>query len=231
MAFPLLILFLLNAVDELDRSAFGILVPEIRDAFGLNNQGILGVVAIVTTLALGVQPFVGYLADRRSRVNIAVTGAAGWAFFSVLTGFAPTVVLLVLARCGSSLGRIVVGPTHDSLLSDYYEPNSRPAVFGVHRAGNSVGQMVGPLTAGILASLFSWRVPFVVLSIPTVILVVVAFVKLREPRRGRFEAEGAGVDLDATGEDRPPSFGEAFRICWEVRTVRRVWMSLPFLIK
>ena len=35
-AFPLFVLFGLNAVDELDRAAFGILLPEIRDHFGLD---------------------------------------------------------------------------------------------------------------------------------------------------------------------------------------------------
>ena len=34
--FPLVTLFGLNAVDELDRAAFGILLPEIRDHFGLD---------------------------------------------------------------------------------------------------------------------------------------------------------------------------------------------------
>ncbi|MFP5320450.1 MAG: MFS transporter [Acidimicrobiia bacterium] len=229
-ALPLLVLFLLNTFDELDRSAFAILTPEIRDHFGLDNQGILSVVAVVTTLALGLQPFVGYLADRGSRKRIALAGASGWAFFSVLTGFAPTVALLLLARSGSALGRIVVGPTHDSLLSDQYHPDSRPAVFGVHRAGNSIGQFVGPLVAGILATLLSWRAPFVLFAIPTAVLVVIAYRRLDEPERGRFER---GFDLDggvaASAADRPPGFGEAFRICWEVRTVRRVWMALPFL--
>ena len=44
-AYPLVILFGLNAVDELDRTAFGILLPEIRDAFGLDLSTVLGLVA------------------------------------------------------------------------------------------------------------------------------------------------------------------------------------------
>ena len=36
--YPLFILFGLNAVDELDRTAFAILTPEIRDEFGLGFQ-------------------------------------------------------------------------------------------------------------------------------------------------------------------------------------------------
>ena len=229
-ALPLAVLFGLNAVDELDRTAFNVLIPEIRDAFGLDNQGILTVVAIVSALGLGLQPFIGFLADRRSRVRIAVIGASAWGFFSMMTGFAPTVGLLVASRCGSALGRLVNQPTHDSLLSDYYPPENRPAAYGVHRLGNSVGQFVAPVMAGVLATLFSWRVPFVVLAIPTLVLVVVAVSGLREPTRGRFERREAGADAAQEEiEDEPVSFGEGFRICWEVRTVRRLWMALPFL--
>ena len=229
-ALPLAVLFGLNAVDELDRSAFNVLIPEIRDAFELDNQGILTVVAIVTALALGLQPFIGYLADRRSRVRIAVGGASAWGFFSLMTGFAPAVGLLVAARCGSAIGRLVNGPTHDSLLSDYYPSENRPAAFGVHRLGNSVGQFVAPIVAGVLATLFAWQVPFIVLSIPTLLLVIVAVTGLREPTRGRFERREAGASAEQEEiEDEPISFSEGFRTCWEVRTVRRLWMSLPFL--
>ncbi len=62
---PLLILFGLNAVDELDRTAFAILTPNIRDHFNLDLGGILGLVGGVTFLALGGQVLVGYFADRR----------------------------------------------------------------------------------------------------------------------------------------------------------------------
>jgi ABC-type branched-subunit amino acid transport system ATPase component/sugar phosphate permease len=229
-AMPLAVLFGLNAVDELDRSAFAVLVPEIRDAFGLDNQGILTVVAIVSALGLGLQPFIGFLADRRSRVGIAVAGAGAWGFFSMMTGFAPAVGLLVAARCGSAIGRLVNGPTHDSLLSDYYPSENRPAVFGIHRLANSFGQFAAPLAAGLLATLFTWRAPFIVLSIPTIVLVVVAVTTLREPSRGRFERREAGADAEQELiEDAPVSFSEGFRICWEVRTVRRLYCSLPFL--
>ena len=44
--YPLIILFGLNAVDELDRTVFGVLGPEIRDHFGLNNQGYLTLIAL-----------------------------------------------------------------------------------------------------------------------------------------------------------------------------------------
>jgi ABC-type branched-subunit amino acid transport system ATPase component/sugar phosphate permease len=226
---PLAFLFLLNAFDELDRTAFGILTPEIRDAFDLDNQGILSIIALVSAIGLGLQPFIGFLADRRSRVRIAVSGAAGWGVFSLLTGFAPTVAILVAVRCGSALGRIVNEPTHNSLLADYYRPEHRPGVYGLHRAANSVGQIIGPLAAGSLAAVFGWRAPFVVLALPTIVLVIAASRYLREPVRGRHERSAMGAEDLADIEETPPSFSEGWRICNEVRSVKRIWVSLPFL--
>ena len=52
--YPLLILFGLNAVDELDRTVFGVLGPEIRDAFGLTNQGYLSLIALTDAQMWGV---------------------------------------------------------------------------------------------------------------------------------------------------------------------------------
>ncbi|MGQ0434777.1 MAG: MFS transporter [Microthrixaceae bacterium] len=228
-ALPLLILFGLNAVDELDRSAFNVLIPEIRDAFGLDNQGILSIIALVGAIGLGLQPLIGFLGDRSSRVRIALAGAIGWGSFALLTGFAPVVAVLVIARSGSAIGRLVNDPVHNSLLADYYPPDRRPAVYGLHRAANGVGQMLGPLLGGLLAFWFSWRVPFFLLAIPTVVLVVVTAVMLREPVRGRYERESSGIGHLADIEEPAPSLSEGYRICSEVRSVRRVWHSLPFL--
>src|SRR6476646_9686334 len=48
--YPLLVLFGLNAVDELDRSAFGVLLPDIRDHFHLHNAQALAIVSVTTIL-------------------------------------------------------------------------------------------------------------------------------------------------------------------------------------
>ena len=95
--YPLLILFGLNAVDELDRTAFGILLPEIRDAFGLDNQGILSIVGLIGGMALVLQVPIAHYADAAPRVRLALLGAVAWALFSFATGLAST--------CGSSSSR------------------------------------------------------------------------------------------------------------------------------
>ncbi len=227
--YPLIVLFGLNAVDELDRTAFGILVPEIREDFGLDLQGILTLVAFVSLSSLVLQVPIAMLADKFNRVRIAWIGALAWAMFSLGTGLATTVVFLAVVRSGSSIGKAVVDPTHNSLLSDYYEPSIRPRIFSVHRAANAVGAFVGPLAAGFLAAAYGWRVPFFVFVAPTLVFVVLAW-WLKPPVRGGHErrAMGASEEAVATEEDSP-SFAEAWRLVWKIETLRRIWYSLPFL--
>ncbi len=215
---PLLILFGLNAVDELDRTAFSVLLPEIRDEFGLGLTGVTSLSAAVIPAGLLVALPVARLADRGRRTRIAVFGAATWAVFSILTGLAPTLVVLGLARVGSGLGRAVNHPVHTSLLSDYYEPSARTKVISAHRSANTIGAFFGPLIAGFVAGAVGWRIPFYILAAPTLVLITVTLVTLHEPARtGTVVVEGR------------VRFRDAFRTLWGIRTLRRLWMTFPFL--
>ena len=228
-ALPLLVLFGLNAVDELDRTAFSVLAPDIRDHFGLSNQGILSVITAFSLVVLLLGLPIAHQADRRSRLGMARVGACAWAGFSVLTGLAPAVGVLLLARAGSGLGKAVNDPTHNSLLADYYPPDTRARVYYLHKMANTIGQFIGPAAAGILATLFTWRTPFFVFAVPTVVLVVLSL-QLQEPSRGIWDRRLAGADASTLEvEEEPLPFRQAFRLLWEIRSLRRVFYALPFL--
>lgn len=227
--FPLVVLFGLNAADELDRTAFAVLLPNIRDHFGLSDAGALALVAASTIAVLVIEVPLSFYCDRRNRVRIAAVGAAVWALFSVGTGLSISVAMLVLMRIGAGGGRAVVTPTHSSLLSDYYEPAARVKVFSAHRQANSVGQIVGPLLAGVLTYYFGWRSPFVLFAIPTAVFVLFAL-RLREPTRGVHERRAAGADEAAAAT--PEGYERVWptmRVLARVRTIRRIWAAVPFL--
>ncbi len=227
--YPLLILFGLNAVDELDRTAFGILLPEIREAFGLDLRGILTLIAVVGVGSLALQVPIAHYADRLNRVHLALAGATLWAIFSFATGLSTAVWMLVVFRIGSGVGRAVNDPVHNSLLADYYEPAIRPRIYSFHRAANSVGQFLGPLIAGLLAFSFGWRWPFIIFAIPTVFLIFLGM-RMPEPVRGNQErrAMGASEAVIAT-EEEPASYAEAWRMMWKIESLRRIWYAMPFL--
>ena len=227
--YPLLILFALNAVDELDRSAFYVLIPEIRDEFELGFQGLLTFVGAVNVLVLALAVPIAGLADRYSRVRIALAGALAWSVFSFSTGLATGILFLGFVRSGSAIGASVVPPTHNPLLSDWFPPADRPRVFAFHRSANVIGASLGFVLAGQLGYHFGWRTPFLILAIPTLV-VVLAALRLRDPVRGAHERRAAGAEAEAVDiEEPPPSITEAWRMCWKIATLRRIFAALPFL--
>ncbi len=226
--FPLAVLFGLNAVDELDRAAFNVLTPEIRDGFGLSIAGVATLTAVLLPVSLLLEFPIAYFADRKRRVRMAAAGAAIWAFFSAFTGLAWNLFALYVARIGSAFGKLF-NATHNSLLADYYPREQRARVFYAHRFANSLGQFAGPLAAGFLALWLGWRMPFIVLAVPSAVLVFLAL-RLREPKRGVHERVEAGADAaTAEVEDEAASVGETFRTLFALPSARRIYFSLPFL--
>jgi ABC-type branched-subunit amino acid transport system ATPase component/predicted MFS family arabinose efflux permease len=227
--YPLVVLFGLNAVDELGRFAFGVLLPNIRDDFGLSTQGVLTVVAFGFVGALVLALPIGFCGDRFNRILLIVIAGILLGTFTILTALAVSVVMLAIARAGSELGRGFNDPVQNSLIPDYYDVPVRPKVYAVHRSANAVGQALGPLLGGVIAYFYGWRAPFFFFAIPTAIFVILAL-RLRDPVRGHFERQRMGASEAAIEtEEAPPSWAESWRIVWQVRTLRRIFAALPFV--
>jgi branched-chain amino acid transport system ATP-binding protein len=210
---PLLVIAAINMADEFDRVAFSVLLPEIQDYFGVSLTTVLTFSAIAGILPLLLAVPIGYLADRLPRTKLLAAGVTTWGAFSVLTGLAPSLITLAVARFGSGLGK-TLNPAQSSLLSDYYPPHRRAGVFSVNQLGNEVGQVLAPVTAGALASIFFWQVPFLVFGIPAFVLAAVLVLRMREPVRGGQERAASGASAASVAEEEaPPGWGASGGAC------------------
>ena len=226
--YALLILFGLNLLPQMDATGFGILIPNIRSAFHLSYTNLNSIIAVTLAIGLSLQVPIAQLADRHNRTRLMLIGATVFAVFSLGTGLAVTVWLLVVLRSGAGIGTATVGPTHNSLLADWYSINARPRVYSFHYGAIAVGSLLGPLLAGPIASAFGWRAPFVIFAIPTFVLVILGL-RLREPSRGIQERLAMGVFDAADTAETPPSFAEGWRMTWKIESLRRIFYAVPFL--
>ena len=216
-------------VEEMDRDSFGLLIPNIQQSFHMTNAGILSLVAVAALLGLSLTVPIAQMSDTHSRVRLMLIGSSIFAVFSFGTGLAAFIWVLVIMRSGSGLGQATVLPTHNSLMSDWFPIAARPRVFSVYRFANALGAFIGPLMAGLLAAWIGWRAPFIVLAVPTIILVLLGL-RLVEPVRGVQEREAMGMEGEALLTEEPaPSFAESWRMVWKVDSLRRVFYALPFL--
>ncbi|MDQ1397386.1 MAG: hypothetical protein QOG64_2645, partial [Acidimicrobiaceae bacterium] len=221
LAFPLAVLAGIHLVDEFDRIAFASLTPEIRDAFHLSDSGIIFINVIAALLVLFAALPMGILADRFSRVRMALIGGIVWATMSVATGLVPIVALLFVVRLFAGVGRSTNEIVHPSLLQDYYSAENQPQVFMVHRLATPLSAL-SALVAGGIAATLGWRWAFVLLSIPGIVLLT-GISRLREPKRG--QSIDAALASEVEEVEAPVPFAEARRQLFAVKTLRRLYFG------
>jgi ABC-type branched-subunit amino acid transport system ATPase component/predicted MFS family arabinose efflux permease len=213
---PLGILVGLAGVQYFDLVAFGVLAPDIRHTFGVSSGTITVIASLTAAVPIFFAVVLGYYGDRSNRVRITVATAVLWAVTAVVSGLAPVLLVLVVARLLGGLGLLSAETIYPSLLADYYPPRVQGAVFGAYRTGGQGLSLLGGPLAGLIAAVFDWRAAFVLLALPTFALAVVAHTLLREPVRGA--SQGLG-----TANEEHGSILEGYRRVRAVDSLRRTW--------
>jgi branched-chain amino acid transport system ATP-binding protein len=222
-ATPLIVLFGLNFVDELDRLAFGVMAPEIGETFGIDDGDVVVISTLVAIAAVAAVLPVSYLADRFNRVRLVAFAATSWMSLSVLTGlagWAGVLALLIIARLGAGIGRAVNEPVHSSLLPDYYEAERLPRVFAFHRVANPVSS-ASAIALGAIGAVLGWQALFILLAIPTALLIL-STLRLHHPNRGTMIDAELAAEAEAQGA---VPFAEARRQLFSIKALKRLYIG------
>jgi MFS family permease len=135
------------------------------------------------------------IADTRSRAKLIAVAVAVFSVFAALCGLARSFIQLMLCRVTVGVGEAGVNPPTYSMISDLYPPQRRGTALAILSIGIPVGTLIGPVLAGYLAKEFSWRLVYLLLGVPGLLLALLAFLTLREPPRGLSENR---VEADQT---------------------------------
>lgn len=228
---PLLVLFLLNGLDDIDGTLYAALTPEIRDFFGIGLGTIGTLTGLGTLVTIAITLPIGYLSDRWRRTAIVGIGAIAGGVATLASGLAGGVFVLAVFRMGSGIARAIT-PATLSLLADHYPRNARATVYSWHAAGASLGRMVA-LTVGVVlaGAVGLWQPPFLLFAVPSIALGAYVLRRLREPVRGAHERRAAGADeASIEVEERAPRLKESVRTVMGVRSLRRIFYGTPLVL-
>ena len=214
---PLVVLLSLAAVQSFDLNAFGLLSPDIRKTFHLSQAAINSVASLTGAVPIIFAVALGFVGDRGNRVRLSRWLGLLWGVTAILTGLAPAVGLLAAARILGGAGLLSAETIYPSLIADIYPPQALGRTFSWYRFGSQGVGLIGVPVAGVVAAVAGWRSAFVVLAIPTFVLVACLSL-VPEPPRGA----SAGLTLRGGG---PPTIAEGFRRIRAVRSLRRTWVS------
>lgn len=187
----LTIVYMLNFVD---RQIVNILAEPIKRDLGLADWQLgamtgLGFAMFYTTLGIPM----ARLAERWHRGRIIAGCLVVWSGFTVVCGMSTTFVQILLARIGVGVGEAGCTPSAQSLIADSVPLNKRASALGTFSMGVPVGWLAGLVLGGIVAQSYGWRAAFMVAGAPGVILALIAFATLRDPRPSSTPASRANL--------------------------------------
>ena len=128
----------------------------------------LGLIEGLSDALLGVAKLVsGPLANQRTRrVQLARGGYLLTAVFTAAIGLATAVWQAGVLRAAAWVARGARTPARDAMLAGLAPPEAYGRAFGVERAGDNLGAVVGPLLASLLVATVGLRASFFFALIP-----------------------------------------------------------------
>lgn len=152
------------------------LLPMIRSEFALNyTQSGLLISAFSVPYGIAQLP-AGWLGDRIGRRTLITIGIGGVALAGLMIGFSQTYIMLMVFL---ALMGIMGGGYHPSsppMISASVEPKNQGKALGIHMIGGSASFFLAPLIAAAIATTWGWRVPFIGLAVPTIMLGIVFYI-------------------------------------------------------
>jgi MFS family permease len=166
-------------------------LPGFLSAIGVAAAALGWIEGVADAASSFVKLAAGWYSDRAGRRKPIVT--LGY-FLSgtALSLFALAVSwpLVLLGRLVAWFGKGIRGPLRDAMLSDAGTPQTRGKVFGLHRAGDTTGAVLGPLVGVWLLGILPrpdpaapFREIFLISLIPGLIAVASMVVLVREASR------------------------------------------------
>ena len=213
--YALVVLTLVYTFNFIDRQLLSILQESIKVDLSLSDSqlGLLTGFAFAMFYVTAGIP-IARLADRSNRKNIVAISVGLWSFMTAISGFVQNYAQLLAARIGVGIGEAGGSPPSHSIVSDIFPPEKRASALAFYSTGVNLGILFGFLFGGWLNEFFGWRVAFMVVGVPGIILAIIVKATVREPVRGLIENKQAS--------EKQVPFTEVVSLLWRRKTFRHM---------
>jgi MFS family permease len=182
--YALFVVTLVYTLNFVDRNLMILLLQPIKDDLHLSDTqlGVLTGIAFGLFYAtLGIP--IARLADRSNRVSITSVAIALWGLTVMACMFVTSFVQLMVARVAAAVGEAGCTPPTCSMLGDYFPaPAERARAMAVYWLGAPLSALISFVAGGWLNALYGWRITFLVMGAPALLVAILVKTTLVEPR-------------------------------------------------
>lgn len=132
-----------------------------------------------------VIPTTGYLLQRFSARSLFIFALVSFLAGTVVAIFAPSFVVLLVARIIQALGTAIVLPLLMTTTLTLVPMHKRGAIMGLNSIVISVGPAIGPTVSGAIVSAFTWHYIFILMAPLAVIILILGIIFIKIPSNTR----------------------------------------------
>ncbi|MEH6684900.1 MAG: MFS transporter [Qipengyuania sp.] len=217
--FVLGVLTLVYALNFVDRQLLVILQEQIKEELLLSDTqlGLLsGFAFALFYVSCGIP--IARWADRGVRRNIIALALTVWSGMTAVSGLAQNYLHLLLARVGVGVGEAGGSPPAHSMISDIFPEKERATALSIYSIGIYIGILTGFALGGFIAETFGWRMAFLVVGLPGILVALLLRLTVAEPIRGWSEKRENEVG-------QSPSIFDVLRFLWSRKTFRNLALA------
>ncbi|MDB4299616.1 MFS transporter [bacterium] len=209
--YVLLLLMAVYTLNFVDRTLIAVVAQPIIESFQLTDAqwGLLyGPPFAIFYAVMGLP--IALWADRGNRVQIIALCIVLWSIMTALCGVAAGFATLLMFRIGVAIGEAGCTPPANSIIGDYFIARKRATALGIYAMGVTLGSVLANLFGGPIAemqgadvgewfnsiglnwlfggldwaNIEGWRIAFVVVGLPGVLVAMLVWTTIKEPPRG-----------------------------------------------
>src|SRR5215468_1506584 len=144
-------------MQVLDTSVTNVVLPHLQGSLSAGLEEVSWVLTSYLAANAVIIPATGWLAGLLGRKRFFLICAALFTVSSFLSGIAPNLTFLIVARIFQGIGGGPIIPLSQAILWEIFPLGQRGLAMAVWGIGFMMGPIVGPTLGGYIADNWSWR--------------------------------------------------------------------------
>lgn len=144
-------------MQVLDTSVTNVVLPHLQGSLSAGLEEVSWVITSYLAANAVIIPATGWLAGLLGRTRFFLVCATLFTVSSFLSGIAPNLTFLILARIFQGIGGGPIIPLSQAILWEIFPLGQRGLAMAVWGIGFMMGPIIGPTLGGYIADNWSWR--------------------------------------------------------------------------
>ena len=144
-------------MQVLDTSVTNVVLPHLQGSLSAGLEEVSWVITSYLAANAIIIPATGWLAGVLGRKRFFLICCVLFTVSSVLSGMAPNLTFLILARIFQGIGGGPIIPLSQAILWEIFPLGQRGLAMAVWGVGFMMGPIIGPTLGGYIADNWSWR--------------------------------------------------------------------------